>query len=303
MEDSVHDAAHLKSLRLAAGLDLAQLAALVNLSPGQVRQLEEGGGSLFYSAQIKAQSMRRVIRLLEAPAALENKVESAGPPSPRSSSSVIDDIIRLSEKSLNSTVVHSDVRRNKSMLYKLLATAVAAGFFGFFAWQSNQQRSQALYSEWVKPLSSEVSASTAEPVPLVSANEPPPHKADKLTTEAMTPTTVPPVATNSSTATECKNLQSEQVRIANPSLQPSKPGTYVYLVASKAMNICVDDGKRKQTLITLSAGAGRTVHGQSPWTIAAQDLKSIEIYFQGSKVWLPADVGQRILLNEQALAP
>ena len=61
------DAEHLSDLRQAAGLNIAQLAALANLSAGQMRQLEEGGDTLFYSPQIKAQSMRRVIRLLENP--------------------------------------------------------------------------------------------------------------------------------------------------------------------------------------------------------------------------------------------
>ena len=66
MEEPVRDdAAHLKSLRLAADLDHAQLALMVNLSAAQVRQLEEDGDSLFYSPQIKAQSLRRVIRTLE----------------------------------------------------------------------------------------------------------------------------------------------------------------------------------------------------------------------------------------------
>jgi hypothetical protein len=65
MEEPVRDdAAHLKSLRLAADLDHAQLALMVNLSAAQVRQLEEDGDSLFYSPQIKAQSLRRVIRTL-----------------------------------------------------------------------------------------------------------------------------------------------------------------------------------------------------------------------------------------------
>ena len=41
------DAEHLRDLRQAAGLNIAQLAALANLSAGQMRQLEEGGDSLF----------------------------------------------------------------------------------------------------------------------------------------------------------------------------------------------------------------------------------------------------------------
>ncbi|MFM7800785.1 MAG: hypothetical protein ACKO69_01335, partial [Limnohabitans sp.] len=57
-----NDAEYLKDLRLSSGFNIAQLAAMANLSAGQLRQLEEGGDNLFYSPQIKAQSMRRVIR-------------------------------------------------------------------------------------------------------------------------------------------------------------------------------------------------------------------------------------------------
>ena len=51
---------------------LTDLKVIVTLAPehtgaGQIRQLEDGGESLFYSSQIKAQSLRRVIHLLESP--------------------------------------------------------------------------------------------------------------------------------------------------------------------------------------------------------------------------------------------
>ena len=113
MEDIDRDQSeHLKNLRLAAGLDHAQLAALSNLSAGQLRQLEEGGDNLFYSPQIKSQSLRRVIRLLENPAPSGNPsklyVEESAP---RSGGNVIEDIIRLSEKHHHNTIDTSLVRR------------------------------------------------------------------------------------------------------------------------------------------------------------------------------------------------
>ena len=310
MEDTVNDdAAHLKSLRLAAGLDLAQLAALSNLSAGQVRQLEEGGESLFYSAQIKAQSMRRVIRMLESPTQMADTEHSDPASGLKPSANVIDDIIRLSEKSLNSHVVHSEVRRRRSGIEKWVAlAALVIGSLGWAVWQSNQHGPHNIYAEWVEPLSTKVSATQTEAVPAVVPNEPAPYKAEKLTTEAVTPTvtpTVPPTVTAVApvSPSPCTSIQSEPLRISSPASRPTKPGTYVYLVASKAMEICVDDGNRKQTLLTLTPGAGRTVHGQSPWTIATQDLSSVQIYFQGAKVGLPADAGQRVLLTEQAVSP
>lgn len=105
------DAEYLRDLRQAAGFNIAQLAAMANLSAGQMRQLEEGGDNLFYSPQIKAQSMRRVIRMLENPTAASPTKVVAEEPAPRTSGNVIDDIIRLSEKNLSGHVVTSAVRR------------------------------------------------------------------------------------------------------------------------------------------------------------------------------------------------
>ena len=98
----VTDAQTLKNLRTEAGLDIAQLAAMTNLSPGQVRQLEDGGDSNFYSPQIKAQSMRRVLRMLQnQPSAEDSQALSESTPK---SVNVIDDIIRLSEKHHHNTI-------------------------------------------------------------------------------------------------------------------------------------------------------------------------------------------------------
>jgi hypothetical protein len=51
----------------------------------------------------------------------------------------------------------------------------------------------------------------------------------------------------------------------------------------------------------LKAGEGKSIHGSSPWVIASTQINSLQIYFQGSKVMIPKDAGQRIVLKEQAL--
>ena len=73
--------------------------------------------------------------------------------------------------------------------------------------------------------------------------------------------------------------------------------------ANKATTVCVDDGKNKRSLVTLTPGAGRSIHGSPPWTIAASDLKSVQVFFQGSKVWVPPEAGSRIYLKEQPISP
>jgi hypothetical protein len=81
----------------------------------------------------------------------------------------------------------------------------------------------------------------------------------------------------------------------------NKTGTYVYLLPTKDVQVCVDDGKRVRTVVTLKAGEGKSIHGSSPWVIASTQINALQIYFQGSKVMIPKDAGQRIVLKEQAL--
>jgi hypothetical protein len=318
MEEPVRDdAAHLKSLRLAADLDHAQLALMVNLSAAQVRQLEEDGDSLFYSPQIKAQSLRRVIRTLENASQEPQTVASIEPPAPRSSASVIDDIIRLSEKNLKSQVVHSEVRRPGGSWPKLLGTwGLAALLLGLGLWQYNRHNSQALYEEWVEPITGKVlpappTAKTEEVaavVPKVIATAPVSTQAVVVAPPAQeTSAKEKPAAANNpatastASAADCASITTEPVTAT--SVSPNKPGSYVYLVASKATTVCVDDGKNKRTLVTLTPGAGRSVHGAAPWTLASTDLKAVQVYFQGAKVWLPPEVGTRIYLKEQPISP
>ena len=322
MEEPVRDdAAHLKSLRLAADLDHAQLALMVNLSAAQVRQLEEDGDSLFYSPQIKAQSLRRVIRTLENASQEPQTVASIEPPAPRSSASVIDDIIRLSEKNLKSQVVHSDVRRPGGSWPKLLGTwGLAALLLVLGLWQYNRHNSQALYEEWVEPITGKVlpappTATTEEvpavvpeviaaaPAPTQEVVVPPSAKETtaKETTSTETAATKNPAAASTASAADCANITSAPVTVT--SVSPNKPGSYVYLVANKATTVCVDDGKNKRNLVTLTPGAGRSIHGSPPWTIATSEFKSVQVYFQGAKVWVPPEAGSRIYLKELPISP
>ena len=299
------EATTLKNLREAAGLDVVQLAALANLSLGQVRQLEEGGDSHFYSPQIKSQSMRRVLRLLQNQTSTEEAAVQASPEQVPKSVNVIDDIIRLSEKNLKNTIDTSLVRRSGNP-YKALLT-VGAGLVVVFAllhWQSNQSEPQKIFAEWVEPFSAKpVEASNeavekATPV-LVQVESAPPSP---VLSPAPVVSQVQPVvvAAKDQAQNDCKLFQDEPTPAAPVSI--NKAGNYVYLLASKDVQVCVDDGKRVRNVVNLKAGEGRTIHGSAPWVIGAVDMASLQMYFQGSKVFVPKNVGQRILLKEQAIS-
>jgi len=294
---SDNDAETLKNLRIAAGLDLAQLAAMANLSLGQVRQLEDGADSQFYSPQIKAQSMRRVLRLLQnqpSPEALQ--AQNWQEPTPKSVN-VIDDIIRLSETNLKNTIDTSLVPRSRNHLSLAVGLAlVLVLVFVLLNWQASQSVPQKIFAEWVEPaphLASNQGVSVKEepvvPVP-VSVSVPVPVEP---------PASAPVTASAVPALSDCKQLKNDPTPAAPPSV--NKAGTYVYLLASKDLQVCVDDGKRVSTLVNLKAGEGRSIHGASPWVIGALDMAALQVYFQGVKVFIPKDAGQRIVLKEQAL--
>ena len=327
-----NDAQTLKTLREAAGLDMAQLAAMANLSPGQVRQLEEGGDSHFYSPQIKAQSMRRVLRLLQnQPSAEDAAVQEALEQVPKSVN-VIDDIIRLSETNIKSTLDASLGRRPSNPFKALLLVGVAlVVVFVLLNWQANQSPTPQIFTEWIEPFTAKPVSETAQPKEEESAPQSPvptkPIEATSTVTETISPVLPPPVvapvvaevkptptetpppakvpeparATNaiSEAAVDCKLLTAEPT----PALPVSvnKPGTYIYLLPTKDAQVCVDDGKRVRTVVNLKAGEGKSIHGSSPWVIASTQINSVQVYFQGSKVMIPKDAGQRIVLKEQAL--
>jgi transcriptional regulator with XRE-family HTH domain len=305
-QPSENEAEILKTVRETAGLDVAQLAAMANLSPGQVRQLEEGGDTHFYSPQIQAQSMRRVLRLLQNQPSAEDAAAQAALEQAPKSVNVIDDIIRLSETNLKSTIDTSLVRRPSSPYKALLVVGAAlVVVFVLLNWQANQTPTPQIFTEWIEPFTAKPVVETApvkeeEPAPQAPVPTKPVEAANTVT-ENISPVLTPPVVVPAvaEVAGDCKSLTAEPT----PALPVSvnKPGTYVYLLPSKDVQVCVDDGKRVRTVVNLKAGEGRSIHGSSPWVIGSNQISAVQVYFQGSKVMIPKDAGQRIVLKEQAL--
>ncbi len=324
MEEKEREKAeHLRDLRQAAGLNIAQLAAMANLSAGQIRQLEDGGDNLFYSPQIKDQSMRRVVRMLENPLPAGNPTKVLAEESaPRGSANVIDDIIRLSEKNLSGNVVTSAVRRPARLRGVLSLVAIAGvSFLVFIGWQSNQDVPVSNFSEWVNPIGLNQSVDQAAAAILLES-----VASKEVKTEEVKAGPVDHSSIASSVANAPASINALPAAIATPQVQAaamekrdcasidanattvlphsvSKPGNYVFVQATKPVQLCVDDAKQNRTVLDLEPGAGRSVRGSPPWIISSNGLSSVTIYFQGSKLMLPENAGQRIYLAEQVVSP
>jgi hypothetical protein len=191
--------------------------------------------------------------------------------------------------------------------------------FTLLNWQANHTKPQNLFSEWIEPFTAkpvaEASPAQEEPAPH-PPTESKPLEAASTVTEHISPVLAPPIAVAAVTAptatapavkasavteavVDCKLLTTEPTPASPVSV--NKPGSYVYLLPTKDVQVCVDDGKRVQTVVNLKAGQGRSIHGSAPWVIGSNQISAVQVYFQGAKVMIPKDAGQRIVLKEQAL--
>jgi hypothetical protein len=62
--------------------------------------------------------------------------------------------------------------------------------------------------------------------------------------------------------------------------------------------ICFVDGTGKQMVAAMEANTAFAFKGVAPFTVLAQDLDGIEMYFQGWKVRLPATGTKQVKLLE-----
>ena len=91
-----------------------------------------------------------------------------------------------------------------------------------------------------------------------------------------------------------------------PQLTPmvaSKPGRYVHFVSSTDVELCVVDGNKQITSLTLKAGESRSIYGASPWQVSSASLNKVQVFYQGWRVSLPSDNTQRIALIEKTNLP
>jgi hypothetical protein len=81
-----------------------------------------------------------------------------------------------------------------------------------------------------------------------------------------------------------------------------KEGTYVYVVSSAHVELCVVDGNKQPTMLQMKTGENRTVPGVAPWQISGANLQQVQIYFQGGRVTLPEEASRRLKLVELPVA-
>lgn len=283
----------LRSLREAQNLDVAEVARLVNLSSGQVFELESGeltlgGRSLFYTVAIKEKAASKLAQVLGADAktlwgnqALPAKHSKGGLPDLQ----ILDDLADLLKKQSQARELSSGERffswKWATALFAALWLAGAVGFYGqaVTAWFQSQK----IFETFSAPAPTPVAVDAKSPDSTPS-EVPPAHVVSQTTEMA------------ASVAETLCDSQVSQTTVT-PS-QPSKAGNSVHLVALEDLSMCIIDGAGKKTPLTLKAQESKTILGKSPWHLHIDKIVSMQMFFQGQKIYWPDGEPRALLLKE-----
>lgn len=300
------DPDYLRQLRQASGVEDAWLARTACLSLGQVRQLEEGGESLFYSPIIKRQAYKRLLMILgaEPPSLIMDAVASLEP----AAVDELNEIIAM-EKNLNGSTMADVLQTLRDRLVQHWALALVVLALGVTTTAS-------LVKTMSEPedaaLAERAPTKTSESLPLAAAL---PEKVSSAvaglplavaaapTVAASLPVAASTSATATATATSTASVACQYTRDVLPQISPltaTKPSRYVYMVAAADVSVCVVDGNQQASLVQLKAGESRSVYGSAPWQVSSSKLASVQIYFQGWRVALPEGRDQRVVLIEKS---
>ena len=276
----------LESLRKHAGMDRATLARRNMLSVLQVEQLETGGDSGFYNAEIKFSTGKKLLQFFGHTLQVEVEVASSvsNTPSPPL------------EVPPQQTAAGKPAFKISGLGGALIVMAVLMAVF-FLVQQSSNPAS--------KP-STEASVQTAPPEPkqeaVLAAPSPVPvtvSDQDKPSLPALPETDkkeVPPKPQALKAACAWEPTDTE--------IQPTsarKKGEYVHVVALDTVSLCIMDGNQRVSSLSLTLGQERSIYGDGPFKVYSQQLTLVKIFFQGHAIKLPNPEIRQITLNPVAL--
>ena len=320
------DAEYLRQLREAAGMDTHVLAKMACLSLGQVRELENGTETgVFYSESIRRQAYKRLLLILgaEPPQAAPVEVPVNVNSEHQAQLQSLDQIAAMSRlPSIEQTpwIAPLIVLGQRVIEHK---QAVAAGGLLVLAsvllvlnWPAAGVRSVlttpvqaasetlSVASESVQPASANLVLSASEPASIASLVAVTPVAVSasaasapaKPASSAAVAAVAPPVAAN-----RCA-FSTDALPHGSP-MVASKPGRYVYFVSTANVELCVVDGAKQATILSLKNGENRSVYGVPPWQVSSANLNKVQVFFQGGRVVLPSESAQHMTLIEKTIAP
>jgi hypothetical protein len=295
-----------------------------------ILELEEGGMSSFYSFPLKISAAKRVGHFLnlaesdylEFPQPIAVTAESPEGASPEAESS--DHIAETSPVELSPLSAQNEVRAVsldpaiterlewqelltekvggdvsgpdagsrfslslKPVLFLTLGLAFTALLFGLNAKYDLVHQVAVLMESKPKPLAISVENSPKDVVEEV--------KVEVQAESTPSQEAKPPEAVVSTS--QCPHKQTAQI-LSYQTPNPSKPGDVVNLKTLVNQTICFVDSAGKQMVMAMEANTALAFKGVAPFTVLAQDLDGIEMYFQGWRVRLPATGSKQVKLLE-----
>jgi len=320
----------LKAAREARKLERLELANFCCLSSKMILELEEGGMSSFYSFPLKINAAKRVGNFLnlaesdylEFPQPLAVTAESPEGASPEAGSS--DQVADIASIELSPLPPQNEVREGsldpaiterlewqelltekvggdvsgpeaggrfklpvKPALSLFLGLVIAGLLFGLNTkYDLVHQLAIRMESKPAPPVApvEDSPKDMAEQVKPEVQPEPASSQAIKPAEVAVSPA-------------QCPHKQNAQI-ISYQSPNPSKPGDVVNFKTLIKQTVCFVDGAGKQMVMAMEANTAFAFKGVTPFTVLAQDLDDVEMYFQGWKVRLPSAGSKQVKLLE-----
>lgn len=297
-------AATLKALREAMGLDLFQVAKRHSLSVNQVRQLEEGGESAFYTPHIKWTVGRKLTLALGGSC----PDPQAAPDSPAPDDTARPTTLHASAPDNHAAPTPSERRRldlSPALKEALLPRPKAHRPIGF-AWGLGGTLSLILVValSWAiqdsTPVRPQAPQGPALALAKESAPEPIPDSAPTASEEHERMVNVVATAVSESVNPMAPHPSLSAAPIAEgcrwssnaPDLTPAanqRPDNYVHVEAQSTTTVCWRDADKKTRLEVLKPNDGVSFWGTPPFQVYASDPARLKVYFKGQLVRWPID--------------
>ena len=322
------DAAYLRQLREQAGMEVSTLAKTACMSLAQVRELEQGTETgVFYSVSIRRQAYKRLLMILGAEPPMAEPID-VPLPDRQEHQEQLQNLDQIAAMSRLPSMVQSPwvplqvlmqrVSEHKQVLAAAALLALSTGLLMRYWPQGGTATVMSSVTEVASAatVAADASASVvktaltqstaSQTIPSVVAK---PSVESFVSAEGASVASKPvvaPVVKVSATGPAVVSAHCAFSTDTLPQVSPmtaSKPGRYVHFVSGASVDLCVVDGSKQVTTLTLKPGESRSVYGTSPWQVSSASLGKVQIFFQGWRVSLPSDATQRMTLVEKSTTP
>ena len=263
----------LESLRMKAGISHATLARRAMLSVLQVEQLEQGGDSGFYNAEIKFATGKKLLQILGHTLKVEVASLISNTPEP------------LQVAPAQSPEPKKRAFKVSGLSGALVLMAMLLALFWLVQQSSNSSnKASPEVTSKVTPPQPSQEVTTAAPISISATDN---QTLPASTSTAQTETSRP---LNSPCAWEPTETEIQPA-------SPRKKGEYVHVVAIDNVSICIMDGNQRVANVTLAPGQARSIYGPAPFKLYSTQLALVNIYFQGVYIKLPNPEARQIKLQ------